>query len=124
MGAGEAGDKADGDEGADNAVIAGGGDDYPDEHAEQGYAKGADRGFGQEVPGHYAEGGTDRPARQGQAHGAVIVIGIQGAFSRDGDTEDFIGDIETDQHAVENVGIRGEFLADHAAHEQVAGVGH
>ena len=45
-------------------------------------------------------------------------------MARDGDAEDFIGDVKSDEDAMPDGGAGTEFLADDTAHEHVAGVGH
>src|SRR5574344_2796335 len=121
---GEAQCKAREHQGTDYPVVAGGRDDDPEEHAEQGHAQRAYYLRRQQVAGNDAKGGPDGPARQGNGHGTVVVEWIQGAFAGNRDAEDFVGDVEADQYAMQQRGVRGKFLADDAAHEHVAGIGY
>ena len=80
----------------DYPVVAGGRNDDPEEHAEQGHAQCAYCLRRQQVAGNDAKGGSDRPARQGNGHGTVIVEWIQGTFAGNRDAENLVRDVKRD----------------------------
>ena len=63
-------------------------------------------------------------AWQGDRHGPVGVEGVQRARLTDADAEDFVRDAEAHQQAVAIAGGGVEFLAQGAAHEEIAHVGY
>lgn len=124
MGTGKAHEEAGEDEESDDAVVTSCGDDDPKEHAKECYGKGAYCLRRQQVSGDDTKGGAHRPARQGNGHGAVVIVRIQRSFAGDGDSEDFIGYVEADENPMKKGRIGGAFLADYAAHEHIAGIGY
>lgn len=124
MGTGEAHEEAGEDEEPDDAVVTGCWDDDPEEHAKECYRQGTYCLWRQQIAGDDAKSGTNGPSRQGDRHGTVVIVGIERAFAGDGDSKDFIGNVEADENPMEKGGIGGAFLADYAAHEHIAGVGY
>ena len=112
-----------GDKQSDNPVLPCRRDDDCEEHAVKGNAQCTDSPQRQQIARNDAQRCTDGPSRCRQQNGTVGIIWIQAAGPCNGDAEQLVRHVVTDEQAVAHRRAGREFLAERTAHQQIARVG-
>ena len=120
----EAGGKAEQHQSAHHPAFSGRRYDNGQEHPVQPHAQGAYQPQGQHAARRRAEKSPQSPAGDGNRYGAVGIPGVQPPGEGNGNAKNFIGHIKGNQHPVSEGRLRGQLLAERAAHQEIPGVGY